>query len=154
MDYFQMINNIALLDDSDQFDLFQSVANAINSSDPLQQENGRNHLIKVIDVWNLVPSHIKPIWEDLIEAVGFYPYIAKYKMTISDLDARIRQEYHKSEYIPNKTFHRAQKELSNLVLAQQNVIVSAPTSFGKSLLIEEIVASGIYQNIVTQTSHP
>lgn len=148
MDFFQRIENIALLDDTAQFELFQAITNAINSDDPMQQECGRNHLIKVIDGWENVPRHIKPIWEDLIEAVGFYPYIAKYKMSIGDLDARIRQEYHKSQYIPNKTFHRAQKELSELVLSQHNVIVSAPTSFGKSLLIEEIVAAGIYQNIV------
>lgn len=148
MDLFQKIKNMALLDDAAQFELFQAVTNAINSDDPSQQERGRSYLIKVIDVWENVPSHIKPIWEDLIEAIGFYPYIAKYKMFIGDLDARIRQEYHKSEYIPNKIFHRAQKELSELVLSKRNVIVSAPTSFGKSLLIEEIVAAGIYQNIV------
>lgn len=148
MDLFQKIKNMALLDDAAQFELFQAITNAINSDDPSQQERGRSYLIKVIDVWENVPSHIKPIWEDLIEAIGFYPYIAKYKMFIGDLDARIRQEYHKSEYIPNKIFHRAQKELSELVLSKRNVIVSAPTSFGKSLLIEEIVAAGIYQNIV------
>ena len=148
MNLFQEIERIASLDDTAQFDLFQAIAKAINSKDKSEQENGRNHLIKVIDKWEVVPNQIKPIWEDLIEAAGFYPYIVKYNMSVDDLDARIRQEYHRSDYIPDKTFHRAQKELSELVLSQRNVIVSAPTSFGKSLLIEEIVASGIYKNIV------
>ena len=35
----------------------------------------------------------------------------------------------------------AQKKLSNLIFSRKNVIVSAPTSFGKSLLIEEIIAN-------------
>lgn len=89
MDLFQKIKNMALLDDAAQFELFQAITNAINSDDPSQQERGRSYLIKVIDVWENVPSHIKPIWEDLIEAIGFYPYIAKYKMFIGDLDVRI-----------------------------------------------------------------
>ena len=88
------------------------------------------------------------MWEDLIEAVGFYPYISKYKMHMSDLDARIRCEYHKSPYINGKLLHKDQKKLSNLIFSRKNVIVSAPTSFGKSLLIEEIIASNIYKNIV------
>ena len=148
MDLFQRIENITLLEPADHFELFQAIANAINSTDCSAQTDGRNHLIKVIDVWNQVPTTMKPMWEDLIESVGFYPYIEKFKMTVSDLDARIRQEYHRSNYIFDKTLHSKQKELSDLVLSKQNVIVSAPTSFGKSLLIEEIVASGIYTNIV------
>lgn len=148
MDFFQQIDNIALLEPAAHFELFRSISNALNSKDSGIQAVGRNHLIKVIDVWEDVPSTLKPMWEDLIEAVGFYPYIEKYKMTLTDLDARIRQEYHRSEYIFDKTLHSKQKELSDLILSKQNVVVSAPTSFGKSLLIEEIVASGIYTNIV------
>lgn len=148
MDLFQRIENIAFLEPAVHFELFQAIANAINSTDCSVQTAGRNHLIKVIDVWDQVPTAMKPMWEDLIESVGFYPYIEKFKMTVSDLDARIRQEYHRSNYIFDKTLHSKQKELSDLVLSKQNVIVSAPTSFGKSLLIEEIVASGIYTNIV------
>ena len=44
--------------------------------------------------------------------------------------------------------HIKQKELSDLLKSEVNVVASAPTSFGKSLLIEEIVASGIYNNII------
>lgn len=148
MDFFQQIDNIAVLEPADHFDLFQSVSNALNSNIPEIQSIGRNYLIKVIDVWETVPTTLKPMWEDLIEAVGFYPYVEKYKMTLTDLDARIRMEYHRSDYIFDKSLHSKQKELSDLVLSKRNVVVSAPTSFGKSLLIEEIVASGIYTNIV------
>ena len=148
MDFFQQIANIALLEPADHFELFQSISCALNSNSPETQAIGRNHLIKIIDVWDTVPTALKPMWEDLIEAVGFYPYIEKYKMTLTDLDARIRQEYHRSDYIFDKSLHSKQKELSDLILSKRNVVVSAPTSFGKSLLIEEIVASNIYKNIV------
>ena len=74
MDLFQRIENISLLEPADHFELFQSIANAINSTDCGIQTVGRNHLIKVIDVWAKVPTVLKPMWEDLIESVGFYPY--------------------------------------------------------------------------------
>ncbi len=148
MDINRAIANIADLEESEQFELFYNVSHAINSSDLKIKTSGRNSLIKVIDTWENVPDYTKPMWEDLIEAVGFYPYIKKYKMSIVDLDAKIRMAYHRSDFIQGKVLHRGQKELSNLIFTKKNVIVSAPTSFGKSLLIEEIVASGIYQNIV------
>ena len=148
MDLFDKIHNVALLDNEDQFVLFQEVSNAINSRDESIQKAGRDLLINLIDVWNKVPTHLKPMWEDLIEAAGFYPYIEKYKMSLTDFDSRIREEYHKSKYITGTVLHRAQKELSELIFSKRNVIVSAPTSFGKSLLIEEIVASEVYKNIV------
>ena len=44
--------------------------------------------------------------------------------------------------------HIKQKELSDLLKTDKNVVASAPTSFGKSLLIEEIVASHKYKNII------
>ena len=112
MDLFKKIDNIAMLDTAEHFELFRSISSAINSSDSSLQNAGRNHLIKIVDVWELVPTTVKPMWEDLIEAVGFYPYIEKYKISIVDLDARIRQEYHRSDYIFDKTLHQKQKELS------------------------------------------
>ena len=98
MDLLDKIHNVALLDNEDQFVLFQEVSNAINSRDESIQKAGRDLLINLIDVWNKVPTHLKPMWEDLIEAAGFYPYIEKYKMSLTDFDSRIREEYHKSKY--------------------------------------------------------
>ena len=44
--------------------------------------------------------------------------------------------------------HREQKKLSEYLNSDKNVVASAPTSFGKSLLIEELVASQKFKNIV------
>src|SRR5690606_10891277 len=48
----------------------------------------------------------------------------------------------------NKFLHEDQKHLLSLLNSDKNVIVSAPTSFGKSLLIEEFVASRKFNNII------
>lgn len=105
--------------------------------------------IHILNKWDLLPDETKPIWGDIAEAVGFYPYIERDTSMIGDsLADEMRLMYHKSEYLPNIYMHCNQKKLSNTIFSGQNVIVSAPTSFGKSLLIEEIVASNKFRNIV------
>lgn len=110
----------------------------------------RRIAIHILNSWENIPEETYPIWTDIMETIGFYPYIEKNKktMTIQSLSDGIRQKSHLSEYLPLTYLHREQKMLSEMLLSKKNVIASAPTSFGKSLLIEEIVASGKYNNIV------
>ncbi len=112
--------------------------------------NVRRVAIHILNSWGNIPDETYPIWTDIMEAIGFYPYIEKNKktMAIQSLSDGIRQKSHLSEYLPLTYLHREQKVLSEMLLSKKNVIASAPTSFGKSLLIEEIVASGKYNNIV------
>ncbi len=84
---------------------------------------------------------------DLVEAVGFYPYLEKEDLKPDSTGALIRQQYHHSQNL-NKFFHEDQRYLLSLLNTDKNVIVSAPTSFGKSLLIEEFVASRKFKNII------
>ena len=90
------------------------------------------------------------IWASIIEAAGFYPYLVKLKSILSntDIQSKITMEYFSSNNIPNIYFHEKQKSIVEKVERNQNVIVSAPTSFGKSLLIEEVVASNKYKQIL------
>ena len=45
-------------------------------------------------------------------------------------------------------FHRVQARVYGHLLNGENVVLSAPTSFGKSLIIDAIVASGKFDNVV------
>ncbi|MCL2083258.1 MAG: DEAD/DEAH box helicase [Oscillospiraceae bacterium] len=106
--------------------------------------------IHILDKWRYVPEETKPIWADIIEAIGFYPYISKNAESIhlDTLADEIRQKSFLSDFLPNTYMHSKQKELSDYLRSDKNVVASAPTSFGKSLLIEELVASQEYRNIV------
>ena len=112
------------------------------------QARGRELLIRVIDNWNNISPNYKEIFVDLISSAGFYPYIQKMGLNIKDFSDEIRISYHQSDNLYGKCFHSEQKKINDLIKGHCNVIVSAPTSFGKSMLIEEIVASGEYSNIV------
>jgi hypothetical protein len=114
------------------------------------EEIGRKFIINILNNWSKLHPASYEIWTDLIESAGFYPYLEKYKtqFTFNNLSAQIRKELHISENLDNKYFHDDQFELLKLLNSDKNIIVSAPTSFGKSLLIEEVVASKKYMNIV------
>jgi hypothetical protein len=45
-------------------------------------------------------------------------------------------------------FHHSQAAVYHRLIDGENVILSAPTSFGKSLIIDALLASGIYSNVV------
>lgn len=116
----------------------------------ITEHSGRQIIINIMDNWNKLNSSFYEIWSDLIESAGFYPYLdkEKNKFKINSTSANIRKGIHSSSFLIDKTFHEEQFLLNRLLTGEKNLIVSAPTSFGKSLLIEEIVASLKYRNIV------
>lgn len=114
------------------------------------QNQANEIIIKVLEIWDRVESSTKQIWIDLIESAGFYPYLLRMieKNSEMDITSEIRSAFHSSNNLKGITLHKEQKYLSDLIAQGRNLIVSAPTSFGKSLLIQEIIASGKYENIL------
>lgn len=110
----------------------------------------RDSIIHVLNNWENIDKQTYDIWTELIESAGFYPYLEKEckKIELKSVDGIIRKEFFKSENLGNIYFHEEQLLLINILNSNKNLIASAPTSFGKSLLIEEIVASRYFKNIV------
>jgi hypothetical protein len=131
--------------------LAKSCAGYLASEDRNDASEGRRILINVLDNWHKLPESSHQLWIDLVEAAGFYPYL-NHKVTknvnIQGTGQKIRVEFHKSDFT-GKYFHDEQKRHNDILMhGEKNLIVSAPTSFGKSLLIQEVVASLKYKNIV------
>lgn len=112
--------------------------------------SARKIVIHVLNNWKKVDNNLYEVWADLIETLGFYPYINKNSsdLKITSFADDVRMSYFQSDFLENTYLHKEQKKISNYLLSGKNIIASAPTSFGKSLLIEEIVASKKYKNIV------
>lgn len=106
---------------------------------------GRELTVRVLEVLPKMHSSTRPIWSDVVEAAGFYPYLLPQNVTGG---AALRYEYHRSRTREDVYFHREQVEVANLLETGNSVVLSAPTSFGKSLLIQELVLSEQYKNIV------
>lgn len=108
-------------------------------------KDGRDLLIRALDIWTLIPQNNKVIWNDLAEASGLYPYV---KPELLSRSALIRYEYHCSNVLPGYVLHEEQMDISQELGNSKSVVITAPTSFGKSLLIEELIARNKYKNIV------
>ena len=147
---FDTILNNTSLSLEQSFDIAQNCSVLLR--DETKSHDGRKIIIHILDRQldypNFIPQETKEIWIDLIESAGFYPYLKKENLSFSGNAASIRQEYHRSNNIDNIYFHEEQKFLSSILETNKNLILSAPTSFGKSLLIEDIVASKRFKNIV------
>jgi len=128
------------------FKYAQIVSKLFNT--PTNSSLARRVLINILDNWEKVDPKTREVWIDLFEVAGFYPYLSKSDFKLNSTAGKIRKEYHKANMLGGKYYHEEQKMLSDLLKSDKNVIVSAPTSFGKSLLIEELVACKKYKNIV------
>ncbi|NVM37445.1 MAG: helicase [Candidatus Lokiarchaeota archaeon] len=113
--------------------------------DEKTESRGREFVIRMLDVWEKIEPKTHDIWNDLVEAAGLHLYVEYKKLSGSSC---IRHEYFRSKYLPNIYFHEEQMQLLHILNSDNSLILSAPTSFGKSLLIEEIIASKRYNNIV------
>lgn len=82
---------------------------------------------------------------------GLYPYITNREGQISSDDLPLRDaiamEMHRPENL-EVVFHRVQAQVYQRLLSGENVILSAPTSFGKSLIVDSLIASRMFRNIV------
>ncbi|KXI67673.1 DEAD/DEAH box helicase [Bacillus cereus] len=140
------ISNIESLNFEESF----SLAKYVSQQHLITEENANKIIIKVLDIWENVDDSTKELWTDLIESAGFYPYLLRIIESSNQLDttSEIRSSYHSSNKLEDITFHKEQKILANLIAEEKNLIVSAPTSFGKSLLIQEIISLNKYENIL------
>jgi hypothetical protein len=132
---------------SDSFDLSKFCNSLLKNKE--REHWGREIAIRVLDNITKFPEETAELWNDVIEISGLYPYV---NPTLLDDSALIRYEYHRSKTLSrNGTsiyLHEEQQEISSQLQLGNSVILSAPTSFGKSLLIEELVSTRKYKNIV------
>lgn len=109
---------------------------------------GREKLIEILENKKRYHNKLDEMLSDLIDSAGFYPYLNKETLKLSSTQQLIREKYYNSTHIEGISFHEEQKYYYNIINYGKNLILSAPTSFGKSLLIEEIVASDKHKNIL------
>jgi len=85
------------------------------------------------------------ILDHLLGELGLYPYINNKNISTKDV---FRNTIFSTPQDKEKIFHIRQAEVFHRIMNGENIILSAPTSFGKSLIIEALVASYTYNNIV------
>ncbi len=127
------------------FSVFTWINRVIHKEDT--ESDGRDIILRMMDKIDRLPKDVEPILIDYVGKLGYFPYLDGNEESMS-ARGLLRYEFYRSENIPDIVMHQKQAEVYDAISNHQSVILSAPTSFGKSLLIEEIVASKEYENIV------
>lgn len=133
-------------------DLKREVFSIIKRASAELQDNGSDNpkLLEVVPrLADMIEStdslsSFRPLLSSLARAVGLWNYIDKENSYIEDL---IVAESTTAPEIGGITFHREQIAALNVLFSGRNLILSAPTSFGKSLLIDALLASGKYGRV-------
>lgn len=90
----------------------------------------------------------KPVHDALLARVGLYPYLDDpEKLSLGD---RLEYEAHRPLVSPRDefVFHAMQAQVYARLMDGDTVILTAPTSFGKTLIVDALVVSGKYDNMV------
>lgn len=130
-----------LTGDTDRFKIIKEVSSLIAQGNPAGQEFVLRLLARLKDF-----QEWEPIVYSLVRQVGLFPYLEEENLSLKDA---LAYEVHRPEGLlgENVVFHHAQAEVYYTLLRGENVVLSAPTSFGKSLIIDAIIASRKPSNI-------
>jgi hypothetical protein len=84
--------------------------------------------------------------DGLAREVGLFPYLDPERLSFADL---LAYEGHRPDGLPGDiVMHHPQAVVYRALLDGVSVILSAPTSFGKSLVVDAVLASRRYKNVV------
>lgn len=114
---------------------------------PEQEAEGRERLIRFLDTYGASTPEL-PIVDSLCARFGLYPYMSV--AYTPDEVAALAVEYHTPPQLAQQqfTFHSEQQRVYERLMDGENVILSAPTSFGKSVVVDALVAAEKWRTIV------
>ena len=103
-------------------------------------------LIRALE-YREVFKQFSPLLNALLRETGLYPYADPKLLSPRD---RLAFEFHKpATHLTHSdlVFHRVQAQVYWHLVEGENIILSAPTSFGKSLIIDALIDTGQYHRI-------
>ncbi|MBS1956610.1 MAG: DEAD/DEAH box helicase [Cyanobacteria bacterium SZAS-4] len=87
-----------------------------------------------------------PILDGLVRELGLFPFLVPENLGFAD---SLAYEFHRPDNMNSDVvFHRPQAKVYRELVSGKNIVLSAPTSFGKSLIIDAIINSGRFTDIL------
>jgi len=148
MNYETIKNSLASLsnDGSSTVDVLLAINAIVNRSN--SDWEGRDLVIRALDKFTLFDAVEQSLLLNMVRAVGLFPYITPHlsNMALSD---RLAYEAHRVKGVePGMVFHHLQAHVFSLIMQGQNVVLSASTSVGKSLVIDAVLAQRRFNKVV------
>ena len=136
------------MESSEAFETLRKISEFTRSHS--QGHEGRERLIRFLDSFSRDPvEELQPIVDSLCARFGLYPYMSQSVSNLGSWEA-FAKELHSPPGLgkPITSFHSEQQRVYEKLKDGKSIILSAPTSFGKSAVIDALIASRKWDNIV------
>ncbi len=133
------------------FEILQSVAalvpvSAPEAEDPRDDDGVARDLVIRLHENREALGPYESILDSLTHRLGLFPYIDEDTLNEREL-LELEWNRPEGEAVEDYVFHSAQGQVYRALLEGENVVLSAPTSFGKSLLIDAAIATARFANV-------
>lgn len=125
------------------FQLLSAISNICTFNADL----GRELVIRVLEKREHLEKGCQDIVDELAMQVGLYPYVAGLG-ELSLRSAFLHAAHRADGVMDDFVLHSSQARVLRKLMAGESIILSAPTSFGKSLLIDITISAKDFNNIV------
>ncbi|MEJ2795804.1 DEAD/DEAH box helicase, partial [Iodobacter sp. LRB] len=121
---------------------------AINKllSNPVSYDLGRDLIVRALDARERFSEH-NTLLKNMVRKSGLFPYLKKEFTDLSLDDIRVLDLY-QTPFSDSFVFHSMQFRIFDLLKSGQNVVLSAPTSMGKSAIVDSLVGLGTMKRLV------
>lgn len=128
-------------------DIFETCTKVNDLIFEKKENEARNELIKLLDYHEQNEIQYSELVNHLIRETGLYPYLDT--KTASWQDRFVYEAFKVNTGEEEElTLHRAQSELLKKLINGESIAVSAPTSFGKSFVIDAYISINKPSNVV------
>ncbi|PJY96960.1 MULTISPECIES: DEAD/DEAH box helicase [Pseudomonas] len=148
MNYETIKTKLAQLSDegASTVDVLVAINALVNRSNSAWE--GRDLVIRALDKFSAFDPVEQSLLLNMVRAVGLFPYITPHLSTMA-LSDRLAYEAHRVEGVEQgMVFHHLQAHVFSLIMQGRNVVLSASTSVGKSLVIDAVLAQRRFKKVV------
>lgn len=131
----------------DVFDRLREISRLTRDSD--QESAGRELLVRFLDTYAGAGDELH-IVDSLCARFGLYPYMSSNGGAQTGICEALAVEFHSPVSLEAEgfTFHAEQQRVYQRLMDGESLILSAPTSFGKSAIMDALIASEKWSNMV------
>lgn len=115
-------------------------------SNPVSYDLGRDLIVRALDARGRFSDHTT-ILKNMVRKSGLFPYLKKEFTDLTPDDLRVLDLY-RTPFSDSFVFHSMQFHIFDLLKAGQNVVLSAPTSMGKSAIVDSLLGLGTLKRLV------
>lgn len=132
---------------SESFSSFKYLS-AINMllSNPVSYDLGRDLIVRALDARERF-SNQTTLLKNMVRKSGLFPYLKKEFTGLTPDELRVLDLY-RTPFSDSFVFHSMQFRIFALLKDGQNVVLSAPTSMGKSAIVDSLLGLGTFNRLV------